>query len=79
MLQTALRHAQLTEANLMAEQQTLSTIALSGALILARMAYHVQSRVPEGTIQPYRELAHAMLDEALAEVELMFTQCEGHA
>ena len=79
MLETALRHAMIAEANLMAERQTLSTIACTGALILSRMAYHVQSRVPEGTLQPYRELAHAMLDEALGEVELMFMKCEGRA
>jgi hypothetical protein len=79
MLQTALRHAMIAEAGLMAEAQTLSTIACTGALILSRMAYHVQQRVPQGTIQPYRELAHAMLDEALDEVELMFTQCQGRA
>ncbi len=79
MLQAALRHAMVAEARLITEGQTLSTVACTGALILARMAYHVQSRVPEGTIQPYRDLAHAMLDEALDEVDLMFRQCEGRA
>ncbi len=79
MLQTALRHAMIAEAGLMVERQTLSTIALSGALILSRMAYHVQQRAPQGTIQPYRELAHAILDEALGEVELLMNDCQGRA
>jgi hypothetical protein len=79
MLQVALRHAMIAEAYLSVTGANLSTVACTGALILSRMAYHVQSRVPDGTIQPFRELAHTMLDEVLDEVELMFREPEGRA
>ena len=63
--ETALRHAMAAERILEAECEPLSTIACTGALILSRMAYRAHKMVPQGTLQPYRELAHAMLDEAL--------------
>lgn len=79
MVQTALRHGLTTEAVLMAEGRDLGTICLTGAMILARTAYHTHRLAPQGTIQPYRELAHAILDEALGEIELMMGECEGRA
>ena len=82
--ETALRHAMAAERILEAECEPLSTIACTGAFILARTAYfahraltEIKPRKGEAKLPPYRQMAHKMLEEALDEIELMMTKTQG--
>lgn len=78
--ETALRHCHMAEGALALEQEPLSTIAATGAFILARAAYFAhQALAGQDKIPPYRQLAHAILSEVLDEIELLMTQTEGRA
>ncbi len=85
---TALRHARAAEQILEADQEPLSTVACTGALILGRAAYiahQAMAAKPRGkreakrVLPTYRMLAHQILEEALNEVELLMTKTEGRA
>lgn len=77
-LSTAFRHAQSTERSLSQEAEPVSTIAFTGALILGRAAFIAHMSL-NGKVRPYRQLAHAILAQALDEVEMMMTETKGRA
>ena len=80
--QAALCHAQQTELSLIAEASSYSTVACTGAYILARTAWYVQqaqTAARQAGLPTYRTLARQILEEALDDVELMMTETEGSA
>jgi hypothetical protein len=77
----ALRHAMAAESVMREQDEDLSTIACSGAYLLGRAAYfaHQNADKKQRSHPNFRMLAHAMLAEALNDVELIMTKTEGRA
>lgn len=78
MQEVAVRHMSRAEHLLREEGCAIPIIAYTGALILGRAAFFSRQMAPEAT-KSFRQLAHAMLDEVLDDVELMMTQTRGRA